>query len=105
MTIQNSQSQASRFSSGRFGRYLTIVFFVYLHNIHCSTIEPTISVTPLRLIKLFLQHISDSVRPCVPAQSAYMLEWRRVDMAGSVFTFSALTLLVGRQEGHPACKN
>jgi len=25
--------------------------------------------------------------------------------AFSVFAFSALTLLVGRQEGHPACKN
>jgi len=23
----------------------------------------------------------------------------------SAFAFSALTLLVGRQEGHPACKN
>jgi len=23
----------------------------------------------------------------------------------SVFAFSALTLLIGRQEGHPACKN
>jgi len=22
-----------------------------------------------------------------------------------IFAFSALTLLVGRQEGHPACKN
>jgi len=25
--------------------------------------------------------------------------------AVAVFTFIALTLLVGRQEGHPACKN
>jgi len=26
-------------------------------------------------------------------------------MYGTYGTFSALTLLVGRQEGHPACKN
>ena len=25
-------------------------------------------------------------------------------MEGDIFPFSALTLLVGRQEGHPACK-
>jgi len=25
--------------------------------------------------------------------------------AGDIFPFSALTLLVGRQEGHPACNN
>ena len=30
----------------------------------------------------------------------YILEWA----AFSAFAFSALTLLVGRQEGHPACK-
>jgi len=24
---------------------------------------------------------------------------------GKIFPFSALTLLVGREEGHPACKN
>ena len=29
----------------------------------------------------------------------------RVSVAFSAFAFSALTLLVGRQEGHPACKN
>jgi len=29
----------------------------------------------------------------------------RVTVAFSAFAFSALTLLVGRQEGHPACKN
>jgi len=27
-----------------------------------------------------------------------------VDLDNSFFAFSALTLLVGRQEGHPACK-
>jgi len=29
----------------------------------------------------------------------------RKPMERDIFTFSALTLLVGRQEGHPACKN
>jgi len=28
-----------------------------------------------------------------------------IDSTFSAYTFSALTLLVGRQEGHPACKN
>ena len=29
----------------------------------------------------------------------------RIFFVNSFFAFSALTLLVGRQEGHPACKN
>jgi len=29
----------------------------------------------------------------------------RRHFVGKMLTFSALTLLVGRQEGHPACKN
>jgi len=28
-----------------------------------------------------------------------------LDLFIVIFAFSALTLLVGRQEGHPACKN
>jgi len=41
--------------------------------------------------------------PCSPGQRAV----KRVCVYGSEnykFAFSALTLLVGRQEGHPACK-
>jgi len=30
--------------------------------------------------------------------------WYCVEYAFSAYAFSALTLLVGRQEGHPACK-
>jgi len=30
--------------------------------------------------------------------------WFRFRFSFCVFAFSALTLLVGRQEGHPACK-
>jgi len=33
-----------------------------------------------------------------PPKRLYILCWREV------FAFSALTLLAGRQEGHPACK-
>ena len=33
-----------------------------------------------------------------------MFAVNNVQSAGNIKTFSALTLLVGRQEGHPACK-
>jgi len=32
------------------------------------------------------------------------LSYLPITLAGKIYTFSALTLLVGRQEGHPACK-
>ena len=43
-------------------------------------------------------------------QSFYDIEWQNTEYdiywsCLSFFAFSALTLLVGRQEGHPACKN
>jgi len=34
-----------------------------------------------------------------------MLQYISVKAIRSIHAFSALTLLVGRQEGHPACKN
>jgi len=45
--------------------------------------------------------------------AAHFNEWRRswrfspsaLMLNGKIFPFSALTLLVGREEGHPACKN
>ena len=33
-----------------------------------------------------------------------LIERRRMNFMNNVHPFSALTLLVGRQEGHPACK-
>ena len=33
----------------------------------------------------------------------YISDWLILALMG-IFAFSALTLLVGRQEGHPACK-
>jgi len=33
------------------------------------------------------------------------VEFLRIYFYFSAYPFSALTLLVGRQEGHPACKN
>jgi len=38
--------------------------------------------------------------PFLPQASQFMLAWDRHQISA----FSALTLLVGRQEGHPACK-
>jgi len=37
---------------------------------------------------------------------AFLSNWQAVipSYAFSAYAFSALTLLVGRQEGHPACK-
>jgi len=46
--------------------------------------------------------------PCETSKSAkqaLMINYKVVYIfAFSAFAFSALTLLVGRQEGHPACK-
>jgi len=33
------------------------------------------------------------------------LHWKSLNCVISYFAFSVLTLLVGQQEGHPACKN
>ena len=54
-------------------------------------------------IKRNLTIFSNSLRFCPT------LEWKRpgilfVEISRNPFPFSALTLLVGRQEGHPACK-
>jgi len=35
----------------------------------------------------------------------WLLRKNEMSFEVSIFAFSALTLLVGRQEGHPACKN
>ena len=36
--------------------------------------------------------------------NSFLLSINSVNSTASSFAFSALTLLVGRQEGHPACK-
>ena len=58
---------------------------------HAHTIAACFAVV-LRLCCLFL--ISRS----------QLITWKFVFYLNVTFTFSALTLLVGRQEGHPACK-
>jgi len=35
----------------------------------------------------------------------YDIHYSTMTYAFSAYAFSALTLLVGRREGHPACKN
>ena len=43
---------------------------------------------------------------CVEVGLTYCIEVKLIVAALLLlFAFSALTLLVGRQEGHPACKN
>jgi len=46
-----------------------------------------------RHVSLPQNHLSDICQP-----------WLLMLQYSSTFAFSALTLLVGRQEGHPACK-
>ena len=67
--------------------------------------EPAkVSLTTLLLVKIFGDSENDSV--CITGNNKLplMLSHLLVRYTNCVFSFSALTLLVGRQEGHPACK-
>jgi len=62
---------------------------------------------PLRPEAHGICHICHIVNPALtkPHASTRCLVWLIFTLLVTVIAFSALTLLVGRQEGHPACKN
>ena len=61
---------------------------------------------PLRPEAHGICHICHIVNPALtkPHASTRCLVWLIFTLLVTVIAFSALTLLVGRQEGHPACK-
>jgi len=96
-------------SSAFFNKFTTLLLSI--HNSFTPTNIPTTSTQPFCYnwwwISLLLawtdqdfsryHNVSRSTKNCVPAT-----EWLGLP---AVNYFSALTLLVGWQEGHPACKN
>jgi len=59
------------------------------HNVELNWLS--MQACPYRCYSLCLEHLPTKIY--------------RYDTVNSFFSFSALTLLVGRQEGHLACKN
>ena len=78
---------------------ITIIAYIRMSALHCSKFLLSIFFSDDNLCVCIREKMLDSSQQCY-LQFLFLL----AHVKRRRLTFSALTLLVGRQEGHPACK-